>query len=138
MIGCSNDKVTKMVYQGESLDWESTMNFGEDDKFMVNIKYIGEEELPLYVTFNIEYLSGNTSGGVMEYGELTEKIGGFTLEEDYDKEVHGDISKYKNRDKLNIVMKWNDKEETIELKKFLDQIIILIQEFKKILIAKEE
>ncbi|WP_274292851.1 hypothetical protein [Clostridium perfringens] len=120
MIGCSNDKVTKMVYQGESLNWESTMNFGEDHKFMVNIKYIGEEELPLYVTFNIEYLSGNTSGGVMEYGELTEKIGGFTLEEDYDKEVHGDISKYKNRDKLNIVMKWNDKEETIELKKFLD------------------
>ncbi|EHK2388075.1 hypothetical protein QTJ04_07980 [Clostridium perfringens] len=120
MIGCSNDKVTKMVYQGESLNWESTMNFGEDDKFMVNIKYIGEEELPLYVTFNIEYLSGNTSGGVKEYGELTEKIGGFTLEENYDKEVHGDISKYKNRDKLNIVMKWNDKEETIELKKFLD------------------
>ena len=120
MIGCSNDKVTKMVYQGESLNWESTMNFGEDDKFMVNIKYIGEEELPLYVTFNIEYLSGNTSGGVKEYGELTEKIGGFTLEENCDKEVHGDISKYKNRDKLNIVMKWNDKEETIELKKFLD------------------
>ncbi|MDK0570880.1 hypothetical protein P6O23_07890 [Clostridium perfringens] len=119
MIGFSNDKVTKMVYQGESLNWESTMNFGEDDKFMVNIKYIGEGELPLYVTFNIEYLSGNTSGGVMEYGELTEKIGGFTLEEDYDKEVHGDILKYKNRDKLNIVMKWNDKEETIELKKFL-------------------
>lgn len=116
MIGCSNDKVTKMVYQGKSLNWE----FGEDDKFMVNIKYIGEEELPLYVTFNIEYLSGNTSGGVKEYGELTEKIGGFTLEENYDKEVHGDISKYKNRDKLNIVMKWNDKEETIELKKFLD------------------
>ncbi|XZI53867.1 hypothetical protein ACSW9K_10615 [Clostridium perfringens] len=116
MIGCSNDKVTKMVYQGESLNWE----FGEDDKFMVNIKYIGEEELPLYVTFNIEYLSGNTSGGVKEYGELTEKIGGFTLEDNYDKEVHGDISKYKNRDKLNIVMKWNDKEETIELKKFLD------------------
>ncbi|MCX0416336.1 hypothetical protein ACSW86_04925 [Clostridium perfringens] len=120
MIGFSNDKVTKMVYQGESLNWESTMNFGEDDKFMVNIKYIGEGELPLYVTFNIEYLSGNTSGGVMEYGELTEKIGGFTLEEDYDKEVHGDILKYKNRDKLDIVMKWNDKEETIELKKFLD------------------
>ncbi|XZL28858.1 hypothetical protein ACSXAG_03825 [Clostridium perfringens] len=42
MIGCSNDKVTKMVYQGESLNWESTMKFGEDDKFMVNIKYIGE------------------------------------------------------------------------------------------------
>lgn len=119
MIGCSDDKVTKMVYQGESLNWESTMNFGEDDKFMVNIKYIGEEELHLYVTFNIEYLSGNTSGGVIEYGELTEKIGGFTLEEDYDKEVHGDILKYKNRDKLDIVMKWNDKEETIELKKFL-------------------
>ena len=120
MIVCSNDKVTKMVYQGESLNWESTMKFEEDHKFMVNIKYIGEEELPLYVTFNIEYLGGNTSGGVIEYGELTEKIGGFTLEEDYDKEVHGDILKYKNRDKLDIVMKWNDKEETIELKKFLD------------------
>lgn len=41
-----------MAYQGESLNWESTMKFEEDDKFMVNIKYIGEEELTLEVIFN--------------------------------------------------------------------------------------
>ncbi|ELC8442484.1 hypothetical protein QYB59_001508 [Clostridium perfringens] len=117
MIGCNGKNVTQVSYEGKSLNWESTMKFDEDDKFMVNIKYIGEEELPLDVTFSIEYLSGNTSGGVMEYGESSRKLGGFTLEEGYDKDVHGYISKYKNKDKLNVIMKWNNQEEIIELNK---------------------
>ncbi|MDZ5253829.1 hypothetical protein [Clostridium sp. LIBA-8841] len=117
IIGCNGKKVREVSYEGENLHWESIMKFDEDDKFMVNIKYIGEEELPLEVTFNIEYLSGNTSGGVLEYGELSEKLGGFTLEDDYDKNLYGDISKYKNKDKLNVIMKWNNQEEIIELSK---------------------
>lgn len=119
MIWCNSKNIRQVSYKGETLHWKSIIKFDEDDKFMVNIKYIGDEELPLDVTFDIEYLSGNTSGGVLNYGELSEKIGGFTLEEDYDKAIYGEVSQHRNKDKLKIIMKWNDKKEVIELNRVL-------------------
>lgn len=119
MIWCNSKNTSQVSYQGETLNWESIMKFDEDDKFVVNIKYIGDEELPLDVNFNIEYLSGNTSGGALNYGELSGKIGGFTLEEDYDKAVYGEVSQHKNKEKLKIIMIWNNKKEVIELNKVL-------------------
>jgi hypothetical protein len=54
----------------------------------------------------------------MEYGELANDVfGGFTFENDYDKKIHGDVSKYGNKDSLEVFIKWNDKEETIVLNK---------------------
>lgn len=119
MIWCNSKNTRQVSYKGETLHWKSIIKFDEDDKFMVNIKYIGDEELPLDVTFDIEYLSGNTSGGVLNYGELSEKIGSFTLEEDYDKAIYGEVSQHRNKDKLKIIMKWNDKKEVIELNRVL-------------------
>ena len=37
--------------------------------------------------------------------------------DDYDKKIHGDVSKYGNKDSLEVFIKWNDKEETIVLNK---------------------
>lgn len=119
MTMCTSETITKVTYQGGSLNWESTMIFDENDKYILNIKYIGQEEqLPLKATLNAEFLSGNSTGGYFEYSELTaEKFGGFTFEDDYDKEIFGSVSKSKNKDKLNVVIKWNNTEETIELSK---------------------
>lgn len=60
----------------------------------------------------------NGSGGCVEYGELASEVfGGFTFENDYDKKIHGDVSKYRNKESLEVIIKWNDKEETIVLNK---------------------
>lgn len=119
MTMCMSEAVTKVTYQGESLHWQSTMTFDENNKYTLNVKYIGEKEkLPLDANVNAEFLSENSMGGTFEYSELTdEKFGGFTYENDYDKNVYGSVSRYKNKDKLNVVIKWNDIEETIELNK---------------------
>ena len=119
MTICMNETVTKVAYQGESLHWKSTMTFDENNKYILNIKYMGQEEqLPLEATLNAEFLSGNSMGGTFEYSKLTaEKFGVFTFENDYDKEIYGSVSKYKNKDKLNLLIKWNNTEETIELNK---------------------
>ena len=119
MTMCTSETITKVTYQGGSLNWESTMIFDESDKYTLNVKYIGQEEqLPLEATLNAEFLSGNSTGGHFEYSELTtDKFGGFTFEKDYDKEIFGSVSKSKNKDKLNVVIKWNNTEETIELSK---------------------
>ena len=119
MTMCTSKNITKVTYQGGSSNWESTMIFDENNKYILNVKYIGQEEhLPLEATLNAEFLSGNSTGGYFEYSELTtEKFGGFTFEEDYDKEIFGSVSKSKNKDKLNIVIKCNNTEETIELSK---------------------
>lgn len=118
MTMCTSETITKATYQGGSLNWESTMIFDENDKYILNVKYVGQEEqLPLEATLNAEYLSGNSMGGYFEYSELTEKVGGFTIEQDYDKDIFGSVSKSKNKDKLNVVIKWNNTEETIELSK---------------------
>lgn len=119
MTMCTSETITKVTYQGGSLNWESTMIFDESDKYTLNVKYIGQEEqLPLEATLNAEFLSGNSTGGHFEYSELTtDKFGGFTFENDYDKEIFGSVSKSKNKDKLNVVIKWNNTEETIELSK---------------------
>ena len=119
MTMCTSESITKVTYQGGSLNWESTMIFDESDKYTLNVKYIGQEEqLPLEATLNAEFLSGNSTGGHFEYSELTtDKFGGFTFENDYDKEIFGSVSKSKNKDKLNVVIKWNNTEETIELSK---------------------
>ena len=119
MTMCMSETVTKVTYQGESLHWESTMTFDENNKYILNVKYIGQEEqLPLKATLNAEFLSGNNMGGPFEYSELTnEQFGSFTFENDYDKEIYGSVSKSKNKDKLNVVIKWNNTEETIELNK---------------------
>ena len=112
-----SETVTKLTYQCESAHWQSTITFDENNKYIFNIKYIGQEDqLPLKATLNAEFLSENGMGGAFEYSELTdEKFGGFTFENDYDKDIYGSISKYKNKDKLNVVIKWNNTEETIEL-----------------------
>lgn len=110
-IGCERKSVDELSFQGASQSWEATINYDKDSKHKVNIKYIGLEELPMEVEFTIEHLSGDTSSWSMEYGELWSKIGGFTLENDYDYK----LSKYKDKDKLTIVVKWNKYEETIEL-----------------------
>ena len=114
-----NETVTKVAYQGESLHWKSTMTFDENNKYILNVKYIGQEEqLPLEVTLNAEFLSDNSMGGTFEYSKLIDgKLGGFTFENDYDKDIYGSVSKYKNKDKINVVIKWNNTEETIELNK---------------------
>ena len=119
MTMCTSETVTRVTYHGESLNWESTMIFDENDKYILNVKYIGQEEqLPLKGTLKAEFLSGNSTEGYFEYSELTtEKFGGFTFENDYDKEILGSVSKSKNKDKLNVVIKCNDTEETIKLNK---------------------
>lgn len=119
MTMCTSETITKVTYQGGSLNWESTMIFDESDKYTLNIKYIGQEEqLPLEATLNAEFLSGNSTGGHFEYSELTtDKFGGFTFENDYNKDIFGSVSKSKNKDKLNVFIKWNNTEETIELSK---------------------
>ena len=119
MTMCANETVTRVMYHGEGLNWESTMIFDENDKYILNVKYIGQEEqLPLKGTLKAEFLSGNSTEGYFEYSELTtEKFGGFTFEKDYDKEKFGSISKSKNKDKLNVVINCNDTEETIKLNK---------------------
>ena len=47
----------------------------------------------------------------MEYGEVSNKVGGFSLEKDN----YYKLSKYEDKDKLTIVMEWNKQEETVEL-----------------------
>jgi hypothetical protein len=47
----------------------------------------------------------------MEYGEVSNKVGGFSLEKDYDYK----LSKYEDKDKLTMVMEWNKQEDTVEL-----------------------
>lgn len=118
ITGCTGDDITKVTYHGKSFNWESTMIFDEEDKQSLNIKYLGQEQLPIDVSFSAEFLSGNGSGGCVEYGELANEVfGGFTFEDDYDKKIHGDVSKYRNKDSLKVIIKWNDKEETIVLNK---------------------
>ncbi len=118
ITGCTREDITKATYHGQSFHWESTMIFDEEGKQSLNIKYLGQEQLPIEVSFNAEFLSGNGSGGYVEYGELANEVfGGFTFEDDYDKKIHGDVSKYRNKDSLKVIIKWNDKEETIVLNK---------------------
>ena len=47
----------------------------------------------------------------MEYGEVSNKVGGFSLEKDYDYK----LSKCEDKDKLTMVMEWNKQEDTVEL-----------------------
>ncbi|MGY5239288.1 hypothetical protein [Clostridium tertium] len=47
----------------------------------------------------------------MEYVEVLNKVGGFSLEKDYDYK----LSKYEDKDKLTMVMEWNKQEDTVEL-----------------------
>ena len=37
ITGCTSNNVTKVTYHGESLNWESTMIFDEEDKQSLNI-----------------------------------------------------------------------------------------------------
>ena len=120
MIRCTDKTVTKVTYQGKSSHWESTMIFDENSKYVLNVKYIGgQEQLPLEATLDAEFLSGKGfAGGTFGYSELTtEKFGGFTFENNYDKKMYGSVSKSKNKDKLNVIIKWNNIEEVIELSK---------------------
>lgn len=118
ITGCTGNDITKLTYRGESFNWESTMIFDEEDKQSLNIKYLGHEQLPIDVSFNADFLSENGMGGCVEYGELANEVfGGFTFENDYDKKIHGDVSKYRNKDSLKVIIKWNDKEEIIMLNK---------------------
>ncbi|MCR1949848.1 hypothetical protein NSA50_02090 [Clostridium sp. DSM 100503] len=110
-IGCESKSIGELSFQGSSQSWEATINYDNNNKCKVNIKYTGIEKPPMDVEFTIEDLSGNTSGGYMEYGEVLNKVGGFSLEKEHDYK----LSKYENKDKLAIVMKWNNNEETIEL-----------------------
>ncbi|WP_195266242.1 hypothetical protein [Clostridium sp. 1001275B_160808_H3] len=110
-IGCKSNSVDQLSFQGSSQSWEATINYDNNNKCKVNIKYTGIEKPPMDVEFTIEDLSGNSSGGYMEYGEVLNKVGGFSLEKEHDYK----LSKYKNKDKLVIIMKWNNNEETIKL-----------------------
>ena len=47
----------------------------------------------------------------MEYGEVLNKVGGFSLEKDN----YYKLSKYEDKDKLTMVMEWNKQEDTVEL-----------------------
>ena len=47
----------------------------------------------------------------MEYGEVLNKVGGFSLGKDYDYK----LLKYEDKEKLTIIMEWNKQEEIVEL-----------------------
>ncbi|EEH97782.1 hypothetical protein CSBG_01408 [Clostridium sp. 7_2_43FAA] len=110
-MGCERKSVDQLLFQGSSQNWEATINYDRNNKYKVNIKYIGLERLPMDVKFTIEDLSGNSSGGYMEYGEVLNKVCGFSLEKEYDYK----LLKYEDKDKLTIVMEWNKQEEIVEL-----------------------
>lgn len=45
-IRCKSKSVDQLLFQGNSQNWEATMNYNENNKCKFNIKYTGIEKLP--------------------------------------------------------------------------------------------
>lgn len=115
-VSCSNKHITNLTYSGEAIEWEAKAEYNPGGNYYYTIKYLGNDKKTFKFNFNIEYLSGNISGGVGEYSDLVNKVGGLTLKFENDL-INGDIKKYGNKNDLYIQIDWDNKTETINLKK---------------------
>lgn len=106
-----------LVYYGESADWEATMIFNPNDKYVMTIKHKGNEKLPIKCKITMNYLSGGRNTGEIEYSDLSDKVGGFKFEKEYDKEIYGDTLKYNWKESLALTLKWENKQQDIVLKR---------------------
>ena len=113
---CSHKEITKLTYSGEATQWEAKAEYNADGNYKYTIKYLGNDKKTFKFNFKIEYISGNTSGGAGEYSYLLNKSGGLTLKVENDL-INGDIKKYGSKNNLYIQIDWDNKTETINLKK---------------------
>ncbi|MBU3146665.1 hypothetical protein [Clostridium sp. CF012] len=114
-VACNSNNKNKLVYVGKGNEWEASVEFNTGGICKTGIKYVGNDKKPMEIKFITEWISGNTSGGVGEYTETHDKVGGLIIQTDNDDKINGNIKKYKNKDSLKVEIEWNNKKEQIDL-----------------------
>lgn len=116
-VACNSNNTDKLVYGGKGNEWEASVEFNTGGICKTVIKYLGNDKKPMEIKFITEWVSGNTSGGVGEYTETLDKVGGLIIQTDNDDKINGNIKKYKNKNSLKIEIEWNNKKEQFDLTK---------------------
>lgn len=114
VVACSRKDISNLTYSGQSMEWEATAEYNGGGSCEYIIRYLGNDSKPFKFNFKIEFISGNAGGGVGQYSDLINKIGGLPLKFEDDL-IIGDIKKYRNKNDLYIQIDWNNKTETINL-----------------------
>jgi hypothetical protein len=116
MVACSKKDITTLTYSGQSIEWEATAEYNAGRGCEYIIRYLGNDSKPLKFNYKIEFISGYAGGGYGQYSDTVDKIGGWPLKFE-NESIIGNINKHRNKKDLYIQIDWNNKTETINLKR---------------------
>jgi hypothetical protein len=110
----SKNNIKKLNYEGISDNWKISEEFNISGDSKIFMKYIGSSTIPEEIDFELEHLSGNTSGGNCKYSKT---LGGFNIVFSNDDKLNDNIEMHGNKKNLNLSINCNNKNEEIKLQK---------------------